>query len=78
LSSSSVISLNVGAIAHTTLGKFDDLLGYHPRCRFIGQFHPEFPAYGFERKRHLPDEFRLERLTPKEWPYWHGLLDIAD
>jgi hypothetical protein len=40
------------------LSKFDDFLGYHPRRRIIGQFHPEFPAYRFE----LP----AQELDPRE------------
>ena len=45
-------------VAHAGLSKFDDFLGYHPRRRIIGQFHPEFPAYRFE----LP----AQELDPRE------------
>jgi hypothetical protein len=29
----------------------------------MGEFHPEFTAYGFEGERHLPDYFRFECLA---------------
>jgi hypothetical protein len=47
----------------TTLREFNDLQGNDSRRRIIGQFHPEFSAYSFERKRHLPDYFRFKCLA---------------
>jgi len=60
-------------VAHTALGKFDDLLSYYPRSRLIGQFHPEFLADDFERERHLPNQFRLKSLACEKWSYRHGM-----
>ena len=36
---------------HTTLRQFNDLEGHDSRRRVLDQFHPEFPAYGFESER---------------------------
>jgi hypothetical protein len=56
---------------HTTLCQLDYLCGYDSRSWLIGQRHSEFPAYGFERKRHFPDHFRFNCLTSEKWANGH-------
>jgi hypothetical protein len=52
--------------------QFNNLGGNKPSSGIVAQCQTQFSANRFQRKRHLPDHFRLECLPRKEWRYWHG------
>jgi hypothetical protein len=60
-------------IMHSGWCKFDHELGYQFCCWIVLNDEPELLADG-QTQLTYSEGFRQERLSGKEWSYWHWLL----